>query len=152
MIYSAATALREVGYPGPVIERAARLRRAVDAYYAGKKSRKEVAALLTSARSEPWYELTYLPHEPPRDLRSTKRYHQFAFDPAESIAKVKAPVLLLFADRDPWIPVTSPSPSGKTEHGLDRSPDTRHESLHGGHHRATHDLDPEPFPRCTRAC
>jgi uncharacterized protein len=60
MIFSAETALREAGYSAEVIERAISLRRTVDAYYAGKKSREEVAALLASVRSEPWYDLTYL--------------------------------------------------------------------------------------------
>lgn len=146
MIYSAETALREAGYPRPVIERAVRLRRAVDAYYAGKKSRKEVAALLVSARSEPWYELTYLRPELPRDVKSSKWYYQFAFDPAASIAKIRAPILLLFADRDPWVPVNESIAAWKARARTDltvrRIPGTNH--FMAGTTEAAHDLDPEP--------
>src|SRR5215470_15631102 len=104
MIFSARTALREAGYSEEVIEQAVRLRRAVDAYYAGTRKREDVAELLASARSEAWYPLAFIPSELPRDIKNSKWYYQFSFDPAESITKIKAPVLLLFAERDPWIP------------------------------------------------
>jgi pimeloyl-ACP methyl ester carboxylesterase len=149
MIYSAETALREAGHPREVIERAARLRRAVDGYYAGMRSREEVAALLASARSEPWYDLTYLRPELPRDVKSSKWYYQFAFDPATSIAKVKAPVLLLFGERDPWIPVNESTSVWRARARADltirRIPGTNHFMA------ATTDATTIPIPsRCPR--
>lgn len=146
MIYSAQTALREAGYPPEVVERAVRVRRAVDAYYAGKKSRAEVATLLASARSEPWFEMVYLAPELPRDPKSAKWYYQFAFDPAASIAKVRSPVLLLFADRDPWIPVnesiTAWQAQARTDPTVHRIPGTNH--FMAATTEPAHDADPEP--------
>ena len=146
MIFTAETALREAGYPSEIVERAARLRRAMDAYYAGRKTREEVAALLASARSEPWYQLTDLPPEPPRDVKSSKWYYQFAFDPAESIAQIQAPVLLLFGERDPWIPIERSIFAWKAR----AKSDPMIRRISGANHfmarttDAAHDLDPEP--------
>ena len=114
MIFTARTALREAGYSAEIIEEAVRLRRAVDDYYAGTRKREDVARILASARAEPWYALTSLPTELPRDITSSKWYYQFAFDPAEGIAKTKAPVLLLFAERDPWISMDQSMAAWKT--------------------------------------
>lgn len=105
MIFSTRTALREAGYPDEVIERATLLRQEYDVYFAGKMKRDDIAELLANARSEPWFPVTFLPEEPPADVKQSKWYYQFDFDPADAIAKVRAPVLLLFAERDPWIPI-----------------------------------------------
>lgn len=146
MIFSARTALREAGYPAEVVERAIGLRRAVDAYYAGRMMRAEVARLLASARSEPWFELTYLPPEPPRDVKSSKWYYQFAFDPAASIARVNAPVLLVFGERDPWIPIGESIAAWKSrtkgELTVRRIPGANH--FMAGTTEPAHDLDAEP--------
>lgn len=146
MIFSARTALREAGYPAEIVERAILLRRAMDAYYAGAKTREQVARLLAPARSEPWYELTYLPPELPRNVKSTKWFYQFAFDPAASIAEVRAPVLLLFAERDPWIPIDQSIAAWKararTRLTIRRIPGANH--FMAGTTDPAHDLDPEP--------
>jgi pimeloyl-ACP methyl ester carboxylesterase len=105
MIFSTRTALREAGYSDEVIERATLLRQEYDVYFAGKVKRDEIAELLAHARSEPWFPLAFLPEEPPADVKQSKWYYQFDFDPADAIVKVRAPVLLLFAERDPWIPI-----------------------------------------------
>jgi len=103
MIFTARTALQEAGYSEGVVEEAVRLRRAVDDYFAGRRARGGVEHLLQTASSETWFSLAALPTELPEDVASTKWYYQFAFDPAASIAKTTAPVLLLFGERDPWI-------------------------------------------------
>jgi len=105
MIFSARFALRQAGYPVEVIERATLLRQEYDVYCAGKMDRSEIAELLATARSEPWFPLAFLPEEPPDEITQSKWYYQYAFDPTEAISKVRAPVLLLFAERDPWIPI-----------------------------------------------
>jgi uncharacterized protein len=146
MIYSARTALREAGYPEEVIEEAVGLRRAVDAYYAGKARRQDFAALLATARTQPWHSLTFLPEEPPRDVRSSKWFYQFAFDPSESIARIRAPVLLLFAERDPWIPIEQSISAWKSRAAAD--PTVRR--ITGANHfmamitEAANDMDSEP--------
>jgi uncharacterized protein len=104
MIFTTRTALREAGYSNDVIETAVRLRRAVDQYYAGRRPRQEVQRMLASASAKPWFALASLPNRLPKDVRMTKWYYQFDFDPARSIAATTAPVLLLFGQRDPWIP------------------------------------------------
>lgn len=105
MIFGAQFALRQAGYPDEVIERATLLRQEYDVYCAGKMDRSEIAELLSVARSEPWFPLAFLPEEPPDDITQSKWYYQYDFDPAEAISNVRAPVLLLFAERDPWIPI-----------------------------------------------
>ncbi|HEX9149122.1 MAG TPA: alpha/beta fold hydrolase [Thermoanaerobaculia bacterium] len=147
MLYSARFALREAGYDSRAIERAVRLRRAVDAYYAGRRPREDVATILKEEKSEPWYKLAAVPDELPRDVRSTKWYYQFAFDPAASMAKVRAPVLLLHAERDPWIPIEQARFAWKA-----RSPaPLTIRTIPGANHfmAATtdpaHDADPEPI-------
>ena len=105
MIFSAQFALREAGYPNEVIERATLLREEYDMYCAGKMDRNEIAELLATARTEPWFPLAFLPQEPPDEITQSKWYYQYDFDPAEAISEVRAPVLLLFAERDPWIPI-----------------------------------------------
>jgi pimeloyl-ACP methyl ester carboxylesterase len=107
MIFSAQTALREAGYSDEVIERATLLRQQYDLYFDGKMKRDDIAELLANARAEAWFPLAYLPEEPPPDVMQSKWYFQFDFDPADAISKVRAPVLLLFAERDPWIPIES---------------------------------------------
>lgn len=146
MLYSARFALREAGYDSRVIQQAVRLRRTVDACYAGKRPREDVATILKEAKSEPWYKLAAVPDELPRDVRTTKWYYQFAFDPAASIAKVRAPVLLLHAERDPWIPIDQCRFAWKA-----RSPaPLTIRTITGANHfmAATtdpaHDMDPEP--------
>jgi pimeloyl-ACP methyl ester carboxylesterase len=103
MIFTTRTALKEGGYSEDVVETAVRLRKAVDEYYAGRRPRPEVQRMLTDASSKPWFALSSLPDRLPKDVRTSKWYYQFAFDPAASIAKTTAPVLLLFGERDPWI-------------------------------------------------
>ena len=103
MIFTARTALREGGYSEDVVEKAVGLRRAVDDYFAGRRPRTEVERALQAASAEPWFPLAAIPTELPEDVASSKWYYQFAFDPASSIARTSAPVLLLFGQRDPWI-------------------------------------------------
>jgi fermentation-respiration switch protein FrsA (DUF1100 family) len=146
MLYSARFALREAGYGPRVIEHAVRLRRAVDAYYAGKRPREDVATILKEAKPEPWYRLAAVPDELPRDVRTTKWHYQFAFDPAASIAKVRAPVLLLHAERDPWIPIEQCRFAWKAH---SPAPLTIRTITGANHFMAAttdpaHDMDPEP--------
>jgi pimeloyl-ACP methyl ester carboxylesterase len=153
MIFTARTALREAGYPDAVIDRAVDLRRSVDAFYAGTKTRDEVAALLSAARAEPWFPLTSLQPELPADPRASQWYYQYSFDPVESIEKVRAPVLLLFGERDPWIPVDDALRTWKTRAKTDvtvrRIPDVNHFLAQTTD--PAHDSDPAPAsPEYTR--
>jgi pimeloyl-ACP methyl ester carboxylesterase len=103
MIFTTRTALKEAGYSEDVVEAAVGLRKTVDQYYAGRRPHQEVQRMLTAARSKPWFAVSSLPDRLPKNVRTSKWYYQFAFDPGGSIAKTRAPVLLLFGERDPWI-------------------------------------------------
>ena len=146
MTFSAQTALREAGYSEDVVAEVTRLRQEVDAYYAGRASREAVAARLAAASVEPWFPLAFVPSQPPRDARKTKWYFQFSYDPASSIAKIRAPVLLLYAERDPWIPIDDSIAAWKARSAAEltvrRIPGTNH-FMASTTDRA-HDLDTDP--------
>jgi hypothetical protein len=146
MTYSAQVGLREAGYPEDVVVEATRLRREVDAYYAGRSSRQDAAARLSAASAQPWFPLAFVPSQPPPDVRKSKWYFQFSFDPADSIAKIRAPVLLLYAERDPWIPIDDSIAVWKArsaaEPTIRRIPGTNH--FMAATTNPAHDTDTEP--------
>jgi pimeloyl-ACP methyl ester carboxylesterase len=146
MIFSTRTALRNAGYSDEVMERATLLRQEYDVYFTGRMERKDIAELLANARSEPWFPLAYLPDEPPPDITQSKWFYQFDFDPADAIARVRAPVLLLFAERDPWIPIDESISIWKkrnpTRLTISKVPGTNH--FMAKTTDPAHEADPEP--------
>jgi hypothetical protein len=106
MIYASRFALREAQFDDMAIEAATSLRRTVDDFHRGRIARPDAARILAEAREQPWFELSFEPPELPERLETTKWYHELDFDPVPAIEQVRVPVLLLLAERDPWIDTT----------------------------------------------
>jgi pimeloyl-ACP methyl ester carboxylesterase len=76
-------------------------------YLHGKNSRDDAVSALGKAGVKPWFDLAYLPkasqltndpeHDPDR-----KRLDD---DPIAAVRRAKVPLLFLYADSDPWVPV-----------------------------------------------
>jgi dipeptidyl aminopeptidase/acylaminoacyl peptidase len=82
-------------------------RKAWIGYLHGTNSRDVAVAALHKSESKPWFDLAYLPKasqvttDPQHDA-SRKRLDD---DPLAAALKVRVPVLFLYGDSDPWVPV-----------------------------------------------
>lgn len=105
MNFSAEYELREKGFPEEEIEQMLELRGLVDKYYHGKADRSRVQKKLDLLCKETWFPLAYLDVSLPKDPTVEKWYQEMDFDPLPIIQKIDIPVLLLYAERDPWVPI-----------------------------------------------
>jgi pimeloyl-ACP methyl ester carboxylesterase len=96
-------AVREIlsrrGYDKAVIEEALRLRATVEALAKREATVEAVKPLIDKARAEPWFADAWIPDLEELDWRDMD------LDLAPLISQVRAPTLLLFGERDPWIPI-----------------------------------------------
>jgi pimeloyl-ACP methyl ester carboxylesterase len=106
MNYSAEYELRENGFSIKAIRQMLELRGLVDDYFRGIANRSEVQEKLNVFRDEAWFSLAYLNGPLPEDPTTSKWNQEMDFDPIISIQKIKVPVLLLYGERDPWVPIT----------------------------------------------
>jgi hypothetical protein len=105
MNYSAEFELREKGYSEDALKQMSELRSLVDEYYREKADRTEVQGKLEMFRKEAWFPFAYLDDDLPQDPTLDKWYQVMDFDPVPIIQKLNVPVLLLFAEEDPWVPI-----------------------------------------------
>jgi pimeloyl-ACP methyl ester carboxylesterase len=105
MNFSAEYELREKGFPEEEIGQMLELRSLVDKYYHGKADRSRVQKKLDLLCKETWFPLAYLDVSLPEDPTIEKWYQEMDFDPLPIIQKIDVPVLLLYAERDPWVPI-----------------------------------------------
>lgn len=105
MNYSAEFALRENGFSEEVIAKMLALRALVDDAYRGTADPQVVQEELDSYKGEAWYPLAYLDKTLPESPAETKWALEMDFDPSPMMRKVTVPVLLLYSEIDPWIPV-----------------------------------------------
>ena len=105
MNYSAEFELREKGFPEEEIRQMLALRGLVDEYYRGKADRSKVQEKLDVFRKEAWFPFAYLDDNLPEDPTIDKWYQEMDFNPVPIIQKINVPVLLLFAEHDPWVPI-----------------------------------------------
>ncbi|MBN1313891.1 MAG: alpha/beta hydrolase [Anaerolineales bacterium] len=106
MDYSAVFALNEMGFSEQVIRQMLELRGMVNAYYRGNANYSSVREKLDLFRNEKWFSQAYLDDLLPQDPTITKWYQEMDFDPMPIIQKINVPVLLLYGERDPWVPIT----------------------------------------------
>lgn len=105
MAYSAEYELREKRFSEKTIRQMLALRGLVDHYYRGKANRSEVQKKLDRSRHEAWFSLAYLDDSLPEDPTVTKWYQEMDFDPIPTMQNIAIPVLLLYGERDPWVPI-----------------------------------------------
>lgn len=104
MNFAVANILRIHNYPDAVIEKAVNARKAVDSYLRGNADRAAAQQALDSVRAQPWFPLIYMNHKL-ADPRDSSWLRQMQFDPIPILDQIKAPVLIVYGQADPWIPV-----------------------------------------------
>jgi pimeloyl-ACP methyl ester carboxylesterase len=105
MNYSAEYELREKDFSGQEIRQMLELRGLVDMYYRGKADRSMVQKKLNLHCKETWFSLAYLDIALPKDPTKEKWYQEMDFTPLPIIQNLNIPVLLLYGERDPWVPI-----------------------------------------------
>ncbi|HSJ52563.1 MAG TPA: alpha/beta fold hydrolase [Anaerolineae bacterium] len=105
MMHAAGRVLRSAGYDEKVVEEATRLREKVHAYYRGEISRQAAQADIDRHKDEPWFEHLYLGKRLPEDVTQTGWYNEMQFEPRPVFSRITVPLLLLYGEDDPWIPV-----------------------------------------------
>jgi len=95
------------GYSQSDVQDMLAARTAWTGYLHRKSSRNEAVEALRKAEAKPWFDIAYLPkasqltNDPEHDP-SLKRLDD---DPLAAIQRAKVPLLFLYADSDPWVPV-----------------------------------------------
>jgi pimeloyl-ACP methyl ester carboxylesterase len=95
------------GYSQSDVQEMLAARKAWTGYLHGKNSRDEAVEALHNAEAKPWFDIAYLPkasqltNDPEHDL-SRKDLDD---DPIAAVHQAKVPLLFLYADSDPWVPV-----------------------------------------------
>ena len=56
--------------------------------------------------NEAWFPFAYISDPLPQDPTATKWYREMSFDPIPVMEKLNVPVLLIYGEQDPWIPIT----------------------------------------------
>lgn len=105
MVYAVPQVLRALGYDESVAEIGARLREMVDAYYQGAIAREIVQEFIDQFKDAPWFEHVYIGATLPEVVAQTSWDNESHFDPWSMFSQITIPVLLLYGESDPWIPV-----------------------------------------------
>jgi hypothetical protein len=105
MNYSAEYELREQGFPEEAIRQMLEVRGLVDEYFRGKVGRSKVRKKLDAVLQEAWFPFAYLDDQLPEDPTTEKWCQEMDFNPLPIIQKVNVPVLLLYGEHDPWVPI-----------------------------------------------
>jgi dipeptidyl aminopeptidase/acylaminoacyl peptidase len=95
------------GYSPSDVREMLETRRAWAGYLRGTNSREVAVDALRKSESKPWFNISYLPsvsrlttdpeHDPTRRTLDD--------DPVAAVRKAKVPLLFLYGDSDPWVPV-----------------------------------------------
>ena len=92
------------GYEQEEIATALHARRAVDDYLRGRLDRANAEQAVKAARERPWFPLIYM-DDKVDNPETSSWLKQMRFDPMTRLDKVSAPVLMLYGQDDPWVPV-----------------------------------------------
>ena len=106
MSFAVENILRIHGYGPEEIAIAQHARRAVDDYLRGKLDRASAEQALNAARQRPWFPLIYMDNTV-GNPETSSWLKQMRFDPMTMLDNVSAPVLMLYGQDDPWVPVRS---------------------------------------------
>ena len=95
------------GYSQSEVEQMLAARKAWTGYLHGKNSRDVAVNALREAERKPWFNLVYLPRaaELTTDPQQDAVRRKFDDDPIAAIRKTKVPLLFVYGDSDPWVPV-----------------------------------------------
>src|SRR5216683_2754852 len=92
------------GYSQEDVREMQETRKAWIGYLRGTSSRAVAIDALTKAQTKPWFDLTYMPKV--SDLNNDPALRRkMDDDPVSAVLKTKVPLLFLYGDSDPWVPV-----------------------------------------------
>lgn len=121
MVHAVPHVLRALGYGEASAEAGARLREAAQ-------------ALIDQYKDAPWFAHVYIGERLPEAVAQTGWANETRFDPRPVFGRITAPILLLYGENDPWIPVEESmaiwrdalAGAGNDDAGLHRVPRTGH--------------------------
>jgi pimeloyl-ACP methyl ester carboxylesterase len=95
------------GYSQSDVQDMLAARKAWTGYLHGKRSRDEAAEALRKAEGKPWFDISYLPRasQLPNDPEHDPNRIRLDDDPIVAVQHTQVPLLFLYADSDPWVPV-----------------------------------------------
>jgi dienelactone hydrolase len=101
MNFAVENVMRIKGYPQAQIDAALTARRTVDRYVRGEGDRATAERLYRDAEMQPWWRDSYLSG----NLDDPTWKGQMAADPLRALDGSRVPTLMIFGQKDPWIPV-----------------------------------------------
>jgi dipeptidyl aminopeptidase/acylaminoacyl peptidase len=108
MEFATSNLLMVRGYSHSDVQEMLETRRAWIGYLHGRNSRDGALEALRKAQSRPWFDLVYLPK--PSQLTSDPEHdanrRRLDDDPLAAVRQARAPLLFVYGDSDPWVPVT----------------------------------------------
>jgi hypothetical protein len=104
MNFAVENILRIHGYGPEEVATALHARRAVDDYLRGRIDRASAEGALNAARQRAWFPLIYM-DDTVGNPETSSWLKQMRFDPTTKLDKVSPPVLMLYGQDDPWVPV-----------------------------------------------
>jgi hypothetical protein len=95
------------GYSQVDVQQMLAARKAWIDYLHNKNSRESAIDALRQAEAKPWFDLVYLPR--PANLTTDPAHdpvrRKLDDDPVAAVRKSKVPLLFIYGDSDPWVPV-----------------------------------------------
>jgi pimeloyl-ACP methyl ester carboxylesterase len=104
MNFAVANILRIKGYSQADIDQAVAARTAVDAFERGTLDRATAQKTLDAAIAKPWFDLIYM-DKTFADPDKSGWAKEIRHDPMATLPQVKAPALVIYGAKDPWVPV-----------------------------------------------
>ena len=105
MLFSAKSELVEHGFSTMEIDQMLELQELMDEYYRGNVLRYQVQEQVNALHDEAWFSLLYGSDSLPPDPTATKWYREMDYDPVPVMQKLNVPILLIYGEQDPWIPI-----------------------------------------------
>src|SRR6266852_9438472 len=95
------------GYSQEDVREMLAARKAWTGYLHRKSSRDEAVEALHKAEAKPWFDIAYLPRasQLTNDPEHDPNRRRLDDDPIAAARQAKVPLLFLYADSDPWVPV-----------------------------------------------
>jgi uncharacterized protein len=107
MRFAIANRLLINGYSQADVEQMLATRQVWTDYLRGKASRSAALDAITKAEAKPWFQLTYI--DTSKQLTTDPEHNSYRKEmdanPEAAVLKVKVPLLFIYGDSDPWIPV-----------------------------------------------
>jgi len=107
MEFATSNLLAVRGYSQSDVEQMLAARMAWMGFLHNKNSREVAVEALRKAEAKPWFSLVYLPRA--ADLTADPEHdpvrRKLDDDPVAAVRKAKVPLLFLYGDSDPWVPV-----------------------------------------------